>query len=226
MIINTRNYKKIIKYKNKYKFSDFDLISNYGLFSGDTNLFKTLTVFEILMSLKDKRGDIIEFGVHNGNNSILIKKILDIYKIKKKLYLVDHFKGLIHFIKNKDPKKSLIFKNKYAGKLNILKSFISFFKFKNIFIIKKDVTNIKNDFFKNKIFCLAYFDLDLYLPTKKTLSIIKKKIIKNGLIVFDQGNKDMWGEKKAIKEFLQENKNFKLIKIPFSRQPDIILKKI
>ena len=36
----------------------------------------------------------------------------------------------------------------------------------------------------------------------------------------------MWGEKKAIKEFLQENKNFKLIKIPFSRQPDIILKKI
>ena len=36
----TERYKKIINIINNYKISKFELISNYGLYSGDTNLFK------------------------------------------------------------------------------------------------------------------------------------------------------------------------------------------
>jgi len=40
MYLKLDKYKKILKFKKKFNFSDFDLITNYGLFSGDTNLFK------------------------------------------------------------------------------------------------------------------------------------------------------------------------------------------
>jgi hypothetical protein len=81
MKIKTDKYKKILNLKKKFKFSEFELITNYGLFSGDTNLFKTLTIFQLIYETKKIKGDIIEFGIHKGNASLFIKKILDIYKI-------------------------------------------------------------------------------------------------------------------------------------------------
>ena len=78
---------------------------------------------------------------------------------------------------------------------------------------------------KNKI-CLAYFDLDLFLPTLSALNAINKNISKNGLVVFDQGNKKLWSEKKAVKYFLSQNKNFKIIESNKFRQPDLIIKKL
>jgi len=41
MNIKLEKYKKIIKFKKEFNLTDFDLVTNYGLFSGDTNLFKT-----------------------------------------------------------------------------------------------------------------------------------------------------------------------------------------
>ena len=70
--MNTKKYKNIKKLIKKYNFSKFNLISNYGLFSGDTNLFKTLTIYDIIKRVKNLNGDIIEFGVWNGNTSLLI----------------------------------------------------------------------------------------------------------------------------------------------------------
>ena len=83
-LYSIKEYKKITKIIHSYKFSNFELISNYGLFCGDSNLFKTLTIKEILDRVKNIKGDIIEFGVWKGNTSFLIKKIIDIFQIKKK----------------------------------------------------------------------------------------------------------------------------------------------
>ena len=226
MKINLKNYKKITKLKKKFNFTDFDLITNYGLFSGDTNLFKTLIIYDLIKRIKYLNGDIIELGIHRGNTSLLIKKILDIFKIKKKLYLLDHFKGLIHY-NSKDTLKSQIFRNKFIGKREQIECFIDFFKFKNINIINQDATKLHQGYFGEKKFCLAYFDMDLYLPTLQGLRSIDNNIVKGGYIVFDEGDKKLWSEKLAIKDFLKENKKYKYISIDNgSRQPDVILKKI
>ena len=97
MNLKKKKYQKVIRLKKKFKFTDFDLITNYGLFSGDTNLFKTLTIFDLISKTSSVKGDIIELGIHRGNTSLLIKKILSIFKIKKKLYLLDHFIGDLPF---------------------------------------------------------------------------------------------------------------------------------
>ena len=52
------------------------LITNYGLFSGSTNLYKTLKLIELVNSIVNVKGDIIEFGTHQGNTGFLIAKIL------------------------------------------------------------------------------------------------------------------------------------------------------
>ena len=225
MKLKKSKYKKILKLKKKFRFTDFELITNYGLFSGDTNLFKTLTIFDLVKQTASVKGDIIELGIHKGNTSLLFKKILDIFKIKKKLYLLDHFKGLIHYGKQ-DTQHSRIFKGQFVGKKKQIRSFIDFFKFKNIEIIDKDATTLESGFFKNKRFSLAYFDMDLYLPTLKGLQAIDKNMSKGSFIVFDEGNKKIWSEKRAIKDFLKKNKQYRWILIDKKRQPDVILKKI
>lgn len=225
MNLSIKKYKQIIKLKKKNNFSDFDLITNYGLFSGDSNLYKTLIIFDLIKQTSKVKGDVIELGIHRGNTSLLIKKILDIFKIKKNLYLLDHFKGLIHYNK-KDTKLSEKLKDKYVGKRKQIEQFIKFFNLKNIKIIDKDATTLKSSFFHKKKFSLAYFDMDLYLPTLRALEAIDKSISVGGYIVFDEGNKKLWSEKLAIKDFLKRNKNYKKIAIDKVRQPDVVLKKV
>ena len=104
--MNTKKYKKVTKLTNKHNFSDFDLISNYGLTLGDKSIYKIFTLFKAIERISNIKGDIIEFGVWKGNNAFMIKKMLNFLNIKKKIYLFDHFKGLTHYTKNKDPKIS------------------------------------------------------------------------------------------------------------------------
>ena len=228
MNLSVKKYSQIVNLAKKNKFTIFEMLTNYGLFSGDRNLFKTLKIFELLLQIKDINGDIIELGIHKGNTSLLLKKILSIYKIKKKIYLLDHFEGLIHYT-NKDPKASKIYQNKFKSPKKLISDFISFFNFKDIHFIHQDATKLNNKSFNNKKFCFVYMDMDLYEPTLKALLSIDKKVVKGGIIVFDEGHKKVWdGEKKAIQEFLKNNRNYKYFLIDKSdnRQPDVYLKKI
>jgi len=225
MELKNKKYERIKHLISKHSFTKFQLITNYGLFSGNTNLFKTFKVFELVKEVEKLKGDIIELGVHKGNTSLLIKKILDIYKIKKKLFLLDHFSGLKNFSKN-DPKKSKNFKGRYKSSINKLKDFIKFFNFKNVEIINIDAEKLTIDHFKKNKFSLIYLDMDLYKPTKISLEVLSKKLVKNGLIVFDQGNSSIWGETQAAKEFIKKNKNFKIVFIDSFYQPNLVIKKI
>jgi len=223
--LSLKKYHKIIKLADQYKFDKFDLVTNYGLFSGERNLYKTLKVFEFLKSTFLIRGDIIEFGIFRGNNSLLIKKILEIYKVKKKLFLLDHFKGLENFDKS-DGKGSKRYAGSYKGSKKEINSFIKFFKLKNIKIIDQDATKLKKGFFGKTRFSFAYFDLDLFQPTIKSLEILDASMNKGGLILFDEGNWKTWGVRNAISKFLKANKKYKKIILKKYYQPDIVLKKI
>ena len=68
--------------------------------------------------------------------------------------------------------------------------------------------------------------MDLYLPTIKALEALDKNMSKGSFIVFDEGSKKLWSEKKAIKDFLKKNKKYRYMLIDKRRQPDVILKKI
>ena len=68
--------------------------------------------------------------------------------------------------------------------------------------------------------------MDLYEPTLCALKAIDKNMSLGSYIVFDEGNKNTWSEKVAIRDFLKINKKYKKFFLDKNRQPDLILKKI
>jgi|TARA_B100001093_G_scaffold520510_1_gene617185 hypothetical protein len=213
-LVAHKYFKIIKKYKNT--FTKTFILQNFGLFVGDKSFYKILTCFEILKNTKKIKGDIIEFGVWNGNNLLTLKKILDFLNIQKKLYGFDHFRGM--------PKK---YSRKFIGDINLIKYVINFFKLKNIFLINDNILNLKKHQSKLKKISLIYVDCDIYETTKLILDELHSKISKGGYIVFDEGNQRRGtGESLAMENFYSKNKNkFKKIYLKEGYQPDVILQK-
>ena len=66
--------------------------------------------------------------------------------------------------------------------------------------------------FPETIIALAYFDFDIYEPTKKCLEIIKSRLVKGSLVCFDElCDPDSPGETKALDEVFGLN-NIKLVR--------------
>jgi len=211
--LTANKYFKILEYKKK--FSKRFLLKNFGLFAGDKTVYRFLLLFEILSKVRNIKGDIIEFGVWNGNNLLTIKKITEYLNINKKLIGYDHFKGM-PFSTNG---------NYFSGDKKLLKFFINFFKLQKIFLIDDDFNNIKKYDKKIKKISFAYIDCDLYSETLKILNFIDSKISKGGVIAFDEALRDEFkGEAKALKEFFKlKKKKYKMIKKTKFYQPDILL---
>ena len=155
--------------------------------------------------LNNTPGEIIEFGVYRGGSIISLAKCLKELKIKNKVvYGLDTFEGL--------PKSSTNDKvpNYYKGAMveNNLD------KVKNILIENKvdDVTFLIKGLFqdtlknlKDKKFCFAYVDCDLYEGTKQALEFLLPRTSKGGIIFIDDFYSSNWvGVKKAVLEFIHE----------------------
>ena len=74
------------------------------------------------------------------------------------------------------------------------------------------------------IIALAWFDFDIYKPTKKCLELIQPHLIKGSVIGFDQLNYDVFkGETIALKETLDVS-NLKLQRSPNSGHSSYFIK--
>tara|TARA_B100001057_G_scaffold500769_1_gene617703 strand:+ start:4445 stop:5134 length:690 start_codon:yes stop_codon:yes gene_type:complete len=223
---NSLTSKKYLSLLKKSKISKKDFIfKNQAMLMGDKSFYRILKLNELLLEIKKVKGDIIEFGIWNGNNLFTIKKIIEFSNQKKKIFGFDNFSGFpnpVGFNKNKSKK------GKYAGDPNLIRYIIKFFKFKKIQIINDDI--LKLDLYKNKFKKLSfiYIDCNVYKPVKKILELLASKLSKNGYIAFDEGqNNSKSGEGKALSEFYRKNKKqFELIKLKRNYQPDVLLKKI
>ena len=214
--LTAKRYFNIIK-NYKKSFSKTFILRNFGLFIGDKSLFKILKCFELIEQIKNIKGDVVEFGVWNGNNLITMKKIFDYYKIKKNIIGYDNFKGM------PTPDK----KNYFVGEIDLINYIKKFFRLGNIKIIKDDIMNLEKHYKEFPKLSMIYIDCDLYKTTSKILETLSSKLNKGGLIVFDEANFGVnRGEGKAAKEFYKKNKkNFNKIILKKYYQPDLILKK-
>ncbi len=214
--LSSKNYLNILKNNFSKKF----ILQNSGMLIGDKALYRQIKILEIIKKTKKIRGDIIEFGIWNGNNLFFIKKVIDYYKLKKKVIGYDNFSGFPNPAKLKKSKKG-----KYIGKPELIKKIIKFFNIKNINIINDDIMNLEKHSKQFKKISFIYIDCNVYEPVIKILETFDNKILKGGIIAFDEAqnsqNKD---ENRAMTEFLSHRKKkYKLIKLKKNYQPDAIL---
>ena len=187
---------------------------------GNKSFYRFLKLSEILLKTKNVKGDIIEFGIWNGNNLFTIKKISDYYDLKKKIYGFDNFSGFPNPPKFKKKKTG-----KYIGKPKLIKKMITFFNLQKIFIVNDDIMNLPKYRKKFNKISFIYIDCNVFKVVDMILNELNHKISKGGVIAFDEArNKYNKDEGKAMMKFYIKNKkNYKLLKLNANYQPDAIL---
>jgi len=184
------------------------------MFSDDTRVFNKMTKkIELYYQVKDILGDIVEFGVFKGSGIAIFLKLRNMYEsnsLTKVIgfdyfntnLLLDELSGLNHSMMtdvvnrvNKD-ELSLISVNKR----------LSVFNKDNYMLIQGDAVS-KSIEFNNENpgarIKLLYMDIDLGEPTYKILMTLWNKVVKGGIVVFDEYGFHMWDESDGVDKFLK-----------------------
>jgi hypothetical protein len=209
---------------------DNELLSNLGLFMNGPALSRLLFMDDLYKKILGIHGSVMEFGVRWGQNLALwtnFRAMYEPYNHNRKIVGFDTFEGFpsVH-------EKDLGYASEggYAvssGYENYLEDILNFHEQENpIPHIKKyelrkgnAIVELEKYLKENPhtIISLAYFDFDIYEPTKVCLELILPHLTKGSVIGFDELNRhDFPGETIAVKEVLGLSK-YQIARSPYSR---------
>jgi hypothetical protein len=199
-----------------------ELLENLGLFLTSKNLSRLICLNDIYKKQIELNGNIFDFGTRWGQNAAIFAMLRSIYEPfnrHKRVFAFDTFSGFKQIHKN-DGKSTLMKKGNLRtskdyeeflqGQLDSLDELNPLSYIKKNFVLKGDACIMLKDLLKKNpeiIVSLAYFDFDLYEPTKKCLELLKSRFVKGTIICFDEANDpDSPGETKAIMDTMGLNK--------------------
>lgn len=198
--------------------SDSELLQNLGLFMNRQSLSRVLFMNELYQKIINVNGIIMEFGVRWGQNLSLFSSFRGMYEpynYTRKIVGFDTFEGFPSIHKN-DGEKEFMKKGAYSvseNYENYLEQILSYHESespishkKKFELIKGDATKTIKDYLKQNpqtIISFAYFDFDIYEPTKVCLEAILPHLTKGSIIAFDELNDPNFpGETIAFQEVL------------------------
>ena len=188
---------------------------NTLVFSDDKRVFnKMVKRIELYMLVKDHVGDILEFGVFKGAGMALFLKLKMMYEPNSltKVIGFDYFQKdeLLKCLDgaNKDGMTSVL--NRVSPSdlsRDSVKTRLLPYNEDNFALIQGDAVQ------ESKRFCLEnpgmkikimYMDLDMGEPTYKILKEMWNKVVKGGIVVFDEYAYHIWDESIGVDNFLKE----------------------
>ena len=193
-----------------------EILSNLGLFIRRQDLSRVLFMHELYQKALSVHGVVIEFGVRWGQNLALFQNFRGIYEPfnhNRTIIGFDTFSGFPS-TSTKDGDSQVAVPGAYSVTTNYesyLERVLDYHEqespishIQKYRLIKGDATLEIGRYlgqYPETIVALAYFDFDLYEPTKKCLEAIKGHITKGTVIGFDELNaRDFPGETLALKE--------------------------
>ncbi len=194
------------------------LLSNLGLFLNSKNLSRILFMNHLYQLAVDVPGVVMEFGVRWGQNSALFAALRGIYEPfnrHRKIIGFDTFEGFPS-VASQDGSSDMI----YTGNLAVTAGYKEYLEevlhcqeqdnplgHITKFELRKGDACLEIERYlvdnPQTIVALAYFDFDLYEPTKKCLEMIAPRLVKGSVIGFDELNDpDSPGETLALMDTL------------------------
>ena len=188
---------------------------NTLMFSGDFRVFnKMIKKTELYMQVKDLAGDILEFGVFKGAGVALFLKLKMMYEPNSLMKVIG-----FDFFNSEALTNTLdgLNKSMMTAVLNRVES--NELSLENV---KKRLSVFNEDTYKliegeavanSKKFCLEnpgarikilYMDIDLGEPSYNILKNLWNKVVKHGVIVFDEYGYHKWDESDGVDRFLKE----------------------
>jgi hypothetical protein len=201
---------------------DNELLGNLGIFIERMHLSRIMLMHELYKLIIDVPGIIIEFGVRWGQNICLFNSFRGMhepYNYTRKVVGFDTFEGFSE-IDPKDLKDTNILSpGDYSVTGNYKETLEKILEdhemlspldhIKKTELVAGDASvTFPNYLEKNPetIVALAYFDFDLYRPTKDCLQNLLSRLVKGSVIVFDELNCPSFpGETIAVQEVLGLN---------------------
>lgn len=230
--------KKMIKLPKFNMQNMYDAETHYNLYMNSERFSKLLIHYEVFKKIKNLSGSIVECGVFKGTSFSRFAMMRELVGNPKrnKLVAFDVFSDDFPDTKFKNEKAQRKHWISTAGGSSIstkqLKSIFDKKKIKNFELVKGDVlktipTYLKKN--KNLKISLLNVDIDFVETTECVLNNFYDKVVKGGIILFDNyqgvgtGGTFYKGETSTINKFLKKHKK-KIIKFPFFNRPSYIIK--
>lgn len=210
---------------------DDQLLSNIGLFLESKNLARILFMDHLYRLIVNVQGVVMEFGTRWGQNAALFAALRGIYEPfnrHRRIIAFDSFTGFPSVVAQ-DGVSDLMrvgqlttapdYEHFLGNVLQTQEALNPLSHIRKFEICKGDVAQELPAYLKRSpetIVALAYLDFDLYEPTKKTLEIIRPRLVRGSVVGFDELNDpDSPGETLALIETFGLN-NVKLQRFPFA----------
>jgi hypothetical protein len=210
---------------------DDEIMANLGLFINSKNLARIMFMDLIYRQIVNVHGSVMDFGTRWGQNAAIFTALRGIYEPfnrHRRVIACDTFTGF----PSVDPKDGTS-KSMRAGNLAVSKGYTEYLSnilesherdnpaghIRKFDILDGDTTVEMPKYLEQHpetIVALAYFDFDLYEPTKVVLELIKDRLVKGSIVGFDELNDpDSPGETLAVAEVLGLN-NVRLQRSPYT----------
>lgn len=224
------NRSQLLKLMETSPIPDSEVLMNLGLFLKRQDLSRILFMNELYQKQLGIHGSIFEFGVRWGQNLALFETMRGIYEpynYNRKIVGFDTFEGFPS-VDKKDGSNPIIKKGSYdvvKGYENYLAQILQCLEnenpiahIKTTHLVKGDASKSIKTYMKEHpetIISMAYFDFDIYTPTKECLLAIKPHLTKGSVIGFDELNFQAFpGETIAVQEVLGLS-SYKIQRSPF-----------
>ena len=156
---------------------DLEFLNFYKKINDDTllDVKRLYTLWYLSKSLKNVNASILDIGCCKGGSGFALSKA----NTKGFTFLIDTFEG-------PKIKENLISKDHYIfDDVNYVKKKIKSLKLNNTKVIKTFFPEKLTAKFKKKNSKLCHIDVNTTKATKLAFEYVKKRIIKNGIIIFD-----------------------------------------
>jgi hypothetical protein len=194
-------------------------MDNFEKFVPRQAISRFLARYELFKMIKDVKGDIIECGVYHGGGVMAWAKlstILEPYALYRNIIGFDTFEGFpnIHDEDASEWKNRNLKEKALNPNFDVKKELEELIKnyddnrylgnFPKIELVKGDAIKTIPEYVEKNpqlTISLLFLDFDLYNPTKIALKYLFPRVVKGGIVVFDEVNNKLWpGETKAIFE--------------------------
>lgn len=215
------NQKKLLELYKRNPVAEKELINTNSLFLKRQELSKILFFNELYQKILDIHGIIIEFGCRWGQNLVTFNNLSGIYEpfnYNRRIIGFDTFQGFVN-TDVKDGNNEIISEGSYAVTENyepylseVLRLHEQECPLPHIHknhIKKGDAPVELEKYLKENpqtLIAFAWFDFDIYKPTRECLDLIKPYLTKGAILGFDELNDPKFpGETNALKEFADLN---------------------
>lgn len=221
--LNSRN--EIVNDFKNSPIPDHEILANIGLYQKRQDLTKTLFFNDLYQKILPVHGVIMEFGVRWGQNLttlINLRGIHEPFNHSRRIIGFDTFSGF-EKLDEKDGNHEVIQKGAFGvteGYENHLDKVLSYHEsesplshIKKFELVKGDASKKLKEYLSSNqqtIVAMAWFDFDVYEPTRKCLDLILPYMAKGGIIGFDElCDPNFPGETVAYREVFGNEKEIK-----------------